>query len=271
MIELTDSDDHLILDEMMTPGRFPLLGREIHIWTLRMSAVAGMGALEDVLSSDEKYRAAQFHCGKSRQSFIIRRGILRRLLGRYIGLHPADVRFSYSAKGKPALATPPCVEFNTTHSSGLAAFAFTLGCPVGIDLELMSTTSEMADVGEHFFCEEEKAEIYSLPVSQRRLAFYLCWTRKEAYLKATGEGLSVPLDTCYVSALPERSVQLLQLRGENSKSRTWALHSFRMADTHVAALAYSDRPRPTFLFDLSDGNIIDELIRGDSFANSLQG
>src|SRR5208282_2181592 len=119
---------------------------------------------------------------------------LRVLLGHYLGVAPGGIEFSYGPKGKPRLAAPVDVRFNISHSGGLALFAFTLDCEIGVDVEHIRPLRDMQEIASRFFCAEEATELMSLPAHGREQAFYLCWTRKEAYLKAVGEGLSEPID-----------------------------------------------------------------------------
>src|SRR5262249_20133919 len=147
-----------------------------------------------ILAPDEKERAARFHFEHLRSAFIAARGVLRCLLGGYLNRHPGRVQFRYGARGKPALEPDAGIEFNLAHSGGLAVLAFASGCPIGVDLEQIRPIPELREIAARFFCAEEAAEIASLPSGERQRSFFRCWTRKEAYIKATGDGLSAPLD-----------------------------------------------------------------------------
>ena len=195
------------------------LSGEIHVWTLRIPAAEAVAAFEQLLSSDERERAARFRFDHLRRSFVITRGALRCLLARYVGQDPAAIHFVYGPKGKPALGGP--IEFNTTHSGDMAAFAFADGCPVGIDLEQIRAVPRMEDIAARFFEPEEHAAIMALPPAQREAAFFRCWTRKEACVKATGEGLG---------ASP-------------SPAAGWTLCDLAIAPGYAGALAYRDRER----------------------------
>lgn len=214
--------------------------------------VASAGAysqLERILSSDEKERANRFRFDHLQKSFVVARGALRVLLGRYLGVSPASVQFIYGAAGKPGLTEPVSLQFNASHSGGLAVFAFTAGCEIGVDVEQIRPMPDMQNIADRFFCAEEAAELMTLSGNQRTHAFFLCWTRKEAYIKATGEGLSAPLDEFRVTLQPGHSARFIHLpQGETG----WKLHDLQLASNYTAALAYCDTERQVVTFPLDD-------------------
>ncbi|MGA8027350.1 MAG: 4'-phosphopantetheinyl transferase superfamily protein [Bryobacteraceae bacterium] len=207
---------------------------------------------QSLLASDERDRASRFRFEHLRQLFVIRRGALRCLLGRYLDLDPANIWFNYGSKGKPALASATGVEFNTTHSGDVAAFAFTLGCPIGLDLEQVRPLKETQDIADRFFCSEEAEEMMSLPPSERERAFFCCWTRKEAYVKAIGDGLSAPLDTFRVTVRPDEPAHFIHLANDTNAARVWTLQDLCLASDCAAALAYRDQARPLSVFPIAD-------------------
>jgi 4'-phosphopantetheinyl transferase len=200
------------------------------------------------LASDEIDRAARFRFRSLRQSFIIARGALRHLLGHYLETQPANIRFSYGSNGKPAITPFVGIQFNMTCSGSLAAIALTADCTIGIDLEQVRPMPDMQQIAERFFCPEEAAEIMSLPLDERERAFFCCWTRKEAYIKAVGEGLSIPLDSFRVTVLPVTPVRFVHCGRDTSAAETWTLHDLSLAPGHAAALAYRDRQRSLSIF-----------------------
>ena len=237
----------------MAPGSFELSGRDVHVWTLRTGAEGAVAAkLEAILSPDERDRAARFLQEQPRQSFVVTRGVLRCLLGCYLGVHAASVRFSYSSNGKPGLASAEPIKFNTTHSNGMAAFAFTRGCQLGIDLELIRPLTEIQSLAHRFFCPEETAEIMSLAPAERVRAFFCCWTRKEAYIKAIGDGLSVPLNKFRVTVRPNEPARFVRFGRDTNDAQTWTLQDLCLASDCVAALAYPGRQRPLSVFPICD-------------------
>ena len=239
---------------MKAPGcSFALSERDIHVWTLRIDAPAGIAAeFEPVLVPSEMERAARFRFDHLRRSFVIARGALRCLLGRYLSVCPASLHLDYGSKGKPGLASAGGIEFNVTHSGGLAVFAFTIGCPVGVDLEQIRPLTGIEDIASRFFCPEETVELMSLPPSERERAFFRCWTRKEAYVKATGDGLSTPLDAFRVTLRPDEPAHFVHMAHDTKAASAWTLHDLNLASDYAAALAYRERQRPLSIFRTVD-------------------
>ncbi len=234
-------------------GSLALSGRDVHVWTLRIGVSDAVAArFEPFLTPDEKRRAERLRFCHLYRSFVTTRGFLRCLLGHYLGLHPANISFKYGLKGKPAVASSAGIEFNATHSSGLAVFVFTLDCQIGIDLEQIHPVTEMQHVADCFFCPEEAGEIRSLPPRERQRGFFSCWTRKEAYIKATGDGLSAPLNEFRVALQPNEPVRFIHLSHDTSDAAAWMLHDLGLAPGYAAAMAYRDRPRPISIFPVID-------------------
>ena len=231
-------------------SRFELQARMVYLWCIPTVAGAGvLSWLEGLLSPDEKERAARFRFEHLRHSFVIARGVLRVLLGGYLGISPASVQFVYNLKGKPTLPAPAFLEFNASHAGGLAVFAFTTACEVGVDVEQIRPLTDMQDIANRFFCPGEAAELLSLNESQREHAFFLCWTRKEAYIKAIGEGLSAPLDSFRVNIEPGAPARFVELPLD---AGAWTLHDLQLASDYAAALAYHDTERPVAILRLND-------------------
>ena len=183
---------------------------------------------------------------------MIARGLLRTLLGRYLQVSPASIVFKYGSKGKPALAGPAGIDFNVSHSGGLAVFAFTADCEVGVDVERIRPRPDMQGIANRFFCSEEAAELMSLTAGQREHGFYLCWTRKEAYIKASGDGLSVPLDSFRVTLRPGQPARFVHVANDPTASTEWSLHDLHLAAGYAAALAYRDAERPIVVAPIAD-------------------
>lgn len=242
----------------MRARRHRLTEREIHVWSLCTRVGKAVGErFEALLGDDEKERAARFHFNHDRQSFIITRGVLRCLLGRYLGMDPSSVQLEYGVQGKPALPAGTPVEFNVSHSGGWAALAFTVGCPVGIDLELIRPMSDMQSLAERFFCPEETAEILAAPGGERERAFFNCWARKEAFIKALGEGLSAPLNGFQVSASPEMPPRVVHVRRDAREAQAWNLHDLQLSSSYVAALAYRGGQRSVLVYQADLAHLAD--------------
>jgi 4'-phosphopantetheinyl transferase len=156
---------------------------EIHVWTASLYEPDDVGAMRALLSGDEIERAGRFHFEKDRTAFILARGFLRTMLGRYLG---GEVRFVYRSHGKPALdrAGPG---FNLSHTDGLALLGLTLESEIGVDVERIRSIENRDQIAERYFSPAEYGQVLSDD------AFFQCWTRKEAYIKAVGGGLSIPL------------------------------------------------------------------------------
>jgi 4'-phosphopantetheinyl transferase len=204
---------------------FDLSGRIIHVWPVLNEAPSSVAErFQPYLSPDEKGRAARFRFEHLRNSFVVTHGVLRILLGRYLHISPAGILFKYGSKGKPRIAGSAGIDFNMSHSDGLAVFAFTAGCEVGVDVERIRPLPDMQSIADRFFCSEEAAELMSLAANQREHGFYLCWSRKEAYIKAIGDGLSAPLDSFRVTLQPCQPARFIHLANDTSASKAWSLH-----------------------------------------------
>jgi 4'-phosphopantetheinyl transferase len=198
--------------------------------------IAMLGAF---LSADERARADRFRFERDRRRFTVARGLLRVLLGRVVGITPQSIEFSYGRRGKPALRRPgdAGLEFNVSHSHGLALFATCWGRAVGIDLEFQRPEFDIRGIAGRFFTPQEFARIAALPDSAQRPAFFRGWTRKEAFLKARGDGLWLGLDQFEVSLDPDPSPGLLRTEWDPEEALRWSLHDLDVADGFAAALA----------------------------------
>jgi 4'-phosphopantetheinyl transferase len=208
---------------------------EIHVWRAPLTCSRpALAALEATLSSDEKIRAARFYFPRDRESFIAARGILRHLLAGYAHIAPADLIFATGSQGKPFLPAqnaPAPITFNLSHSHGLALYAFAVGRELGVDLEFIRLDISGEEIATRYFAPEEVAELLALPAEQRPEAFFLCWTRKEAYIKARGEGLQIPLTTFRVSLTPGQPESLT-----SPDASRWTLRALTPGAGYVAAL-----------------------------------
>jgi 4'-phosphopantetheinyl transferase len=238
---------------MRAGSTLKLADNGVHVWTLRTSASdAVVAEFEGVLDARERVRATRFHLDRLRRSFIIIHGALRYLLAPYLGLDPASIRFAYSSKGKPSIAPASAIQFNLTHSGGQAAVALTADSPIGADMEQIRPLPEMQQIARRHFCTEEAAEILSLPPSERNPAFFRCWTRKEAYLKAIGDGLAAPLDGFRVSVRPTAPARVVHVNHDTSAAEAWTLQDLCLDSDYAAAIAYRHPPRTMSIFSVGD-------------------
>ncbi len=190
----------------------------------------------EILSADEKERAARYILGPIRDRFIVGRTILRLLLSNYLNKLPTEIEFAYGAHGKPYLTPETSLNFNLANSEELAVFAFAPTGRIGIDLEFIRPVTEMARIATSYFSEREKQQLFALPEAARQEAFFQCWTRKEAYLKALGDGLTHPLSTFSVTLGPNEPPRLLEVEGDVVEAQRWSLNSFIPSEGFIAAL-----------------------------------
>jgi 4'-phosphopantetheinyl transferase len=212
---------------------------EIHVWRVPLDLSGPEDeALGGILSARERARALRFHFDRDRRRFVAGRGRLRQLLGGYLGVLPAEVELDERPGGKPCLrASAEDLRFNLSHSGGLALLAFGRGRELGVDLEREREVPEMESIAERFFSPAEVAAWCALPEGMRRSAFFRCWTRKEAFLKAVGEGLARPLDSFDVTLRPDEAALLLRVEGEPAEARRWHLVDVEVPAGFQAALA----------------------------------
>lgn len=222
------------------PDHLSLDAKDVHIWraSLEQSSTT-VESLRQLLSPDEQSRADRFHFEKDRRHFTTARGYLRTLLGSYLGLAPREIRFSYTEYGKPALATDldQRLNFNLAHSGGLALYAFTRIGEVGIDLEYIRPEFTGDDIARRYFSPGEVASLNQLPETSRHQAFFDCWTRKEAFIKAKGLGLSLGLNQFDVTLDPEQPAALLQTRWDETEAARWSLRAIAAGPEYAAAVA----------------------------------
>jgi 4'-phosphopantetheinyl transferase len=219
------------------PVALALPENEVHVWQsaldLPEESVAVLFAL---LSPDERGRATRFHFDRHRRSFIAARGFLRHVLARYLKRTPDELAFTYGSRGKPNLAAED-LRFNLSHSGDCAVLAVTRGREVGIDLEKIRPRVNLEGVARRFFAPAEVEALDSVAPGEKELAFFNCWTRKEAFIKATGEGLSRPLDRFEVSLRPGESARLLTVLDDPAEASRWSLCAFASRPGYVGCVA----------------------------------
>jgi 4'-phosphopantetheinyl transferase len=213
---------------------------EVHLWRVELHAVAqAEERWQQVLSEDERARAARFHFLRDRQYFSATRAVLRMILGSYFDDDPKKLTFRYSDNEKPSLNPASCgrqIEFNVSHSGDIALLAFAQGRAVGVDVEKVRSDFEHEAIARRFFSEQEQLQLAALLPEERYSGFFRCWTRKEAYIKAQGVGLSLPLDQFDVSLRPGDSNALLATRPDNNEAALWSLQDVPAGAGYVAAL-----------------------------------
>lgn len=221
------------------PADARLRADEVHVWRASLDRdEAALIEFSATLSQDEKDRARRFHFERDRARFVAARGLLRDILGRYLRLPPRGVEFAYNEYGKPSLAGGVGgLRFNLAHSGGAALYAFAQGREVGVDVELWREDFASMEVARRFFSGAEVRALGSLPSGLLTQAFFNCWTRKEAYIKAIGEGLSHPLDCFTVSLAPGEPARLLATDRDPAAASAWSIFDLKPFDNCAAAVA----------------------------------
>jgi 4'-phosphopantetheinyl transferase len=236
----------------------PLPDDEVHLWRVDLAVVAQPEQRwQQILSADERTRAARFHFPKDRKYFTATRALLRIILGSYVGCNPTELSFRYSVKEKPSLNrnldrtlnrtsdrvphpasshSESQVEFNVSHSGDVALLAFSRGRTLGVDVEQLREIFDQAAIARRFFSEQEQTQLAELPPSEQHLGFFRCWTRKEAYIKAQGAGLSLPLDRFDVSLKTGERNALLSTRPDETEAAQWSLQEVPAGEGYVGAL-----------------------------------
>jgi 4'-phosphopantetheinyl transferase len=228
--------------------RVPVLDRaSIHLWHASPQALASeLPRLSDLLSADEADRRARFHFEADRGDFTFARGMLRTLLAAYLKTDPRELRFRYSEYGKPSLATPdaaPDLRFNLSHTQGAVVLAICRQGAIGVDIERVREDFNVQEIAARFFSPAEQLALVSLPEAEQRHAFFHCWTRKEAFLKARGHGLSFPLERFDVSIGSGETEVRLTTRPDPAEAQRWQILQAPAPDGCVAAVAVAKSPR----------------------------
>jgi len=190
--------------------------------------------LYDLLSSDERARAASFRFENHHRRFIVARGLLRIALGKFLNVAAATVRFRYSEFGKPAIVDGPQIRFNVSHSEDMVLYGFGMDHDIGVDIEHIRPMEDSESIASRFFCAEECSDLLTVASDRRTKAFFDCWTRKEAFIKAIGEGLSFPLNRFQVTLHPEEPARFVSIDGRTDVQ--WSLHDVAPSEHYAAAV-----------------------------------
>ncbi len=213
---------------------------EVHLYCAPLDKPAAeLAPFVAILSAEEQTRAARFHFERDRQRFIVARVGLRRLLSRYLAVAAAEITFCYNAFGKPSLAPPYAASgltFNLAHSGEFALYALACQRQVGVDIEAVRPQVEYEQLTHHVFSLAEQQSLQSVPLAQRREAFFHGWTRKEAYIKAQGMGLSLPLDQFTVTLAPDATPRLVSTQHAPAEADRWSLQSIPTPPGYVGAV-----------------------------------
>ncbi len=216
------------------------------MWRVRPDDPAwSLERAHSLLNDEERARAARFRFEDHRRRFIVRRAARRAILASYTGSDPRVLVFTENDFGKPSLAGEPGaggLRFNASASAELAVIAIGTEREIGIDVEMVRDVPDAEDLVRRFFSATERSALARLTQTERRSAFLACWTRKEAYVKAVGRGISMPLDAFDVSVLPDAPAVLLATRPDPGEVDRWSMHGFDAGPDHIGALVVAGAP-----------------------------
>lgn len=222
------------------PIELTLSKSDVHVWRANLDQPPELiQQLAQILSADEVRRAERFYFEQDKERFIVGRGLLRTILSRYLGMAANQLQFCYSTRGKPDLVEHlggGRLRFNLSHSQALVLYAVTRDRAIGIDVEYIRPIAEADQIVKSFFSDYEKTVYHNLPPYQKQVAFFNCWTRKEAFIKAIGEGLALPLDQFDVSLTPGEPARLLRIKGDEA-SKHWSIKELTIDKNYASALA----------------------------------
>ena len=227
---------------MSPPDDLSLNLNQVDVWRVSTKvSPASVRSAEPTLSADESQRAARFRFDTDRHRFTVSHIALRDILSRYLLIEPANIGFTIGEYGKPATTSDAKLDFNLSHSGDYALITLSRERKVGVDVEHFRDNMEIDKIASRFFSEKENAELMSLPSDQQQIGFFNCWTRKEAYIKAHGLGLSLSLDSFDVSLTPNEPAVLRATRPNLDKASHWTLLSLDVEDQYAGAVAVEGR------------------------------
>ena len=225
------------------PGKL-IYSNEVHVWRVFVGlTTVQIENLQEILSSDELTRAGRFHFERDQKRFIAARGILRKILAHYLDKKPHDIRFDYSDNGKPVLASKSGCDticFNLSHSGEFALYAVTPEQNIGIDIERIREDVDMDQISQRFFSPTDISSLNQIQKNNWPEIFFQYWTRKEAFLKAMGDGMSFPMEQCDVSLINGRVLSPIILPANNEKSSSWYVKDLFPCPGYAAAIAVED-------------------------------
>ncbi|MFL5448489.1 MAG: 4'-phosphopantetheinyl transferase family protein [Gemmatimonadales bacterium] len=217
----------------------PLPAGEVHLWHADLEVEGGrLAQLASYLDQNELARAARFHFERDQQRFMAGRGLLRQILASYLDLAPKAVRFGYTGNGKPYLLSHSELHFNVSHAAETLVVAVAGDRPLGVDVEVLPLDAADAGVANLVFCASERAGLEALDPMEYSRIFARLWTRKEAYIKADGRGMTLQLDHIDVGTLPEGILLYQPELNQWTPSPDWTLHTLSPSPSYVCSLAF---------------------------------
>ena len=245
--------------DWQTKHEYILKNDLVSLWLIDIEQhLASLAELSLLLDEKEQERASRFKFAKDRNCFIISKGILRVLLSRYLESPPESIEFITNKYGKPSLNINNTkiansffskFHFNLSHSQNFALIAITLDDPIGVDIEYMQEKIQKDDIASRFFAEEEHQEYFSLKEEEKLVGFYNAWTRKEAFIKALGKGVSQSLKSFAVNLSPQEKPQIVSVNNKKEQALLWQLHAFTPKKNYLAATSWRGRKKQLKFFE----------------------
>lgn len=219
---------------------------EVHIWRIWLDVAQDeVESLQVSVSKNEMERSKKFHFRKDRERYIVAHSSLRHILSRYLDLPPDQIHFTYNEQGKPELDPAydyNAMRFNLSHSDSVGLVAISRGSRLGVDVERIRLQAHIEEIAHRFFSPGEVRQLMSQPESQREEAFFRCWTRKEAYLKALGVGMLLPLDHFEVALEPGVPPKIIHIGGDEGEAERWNLYHIDPMEGYIGALVVEGNP-----------------------------
>lgn len=237
---------------------------QIHVWAIGLRAPnATHGAYRALLLATEKAQAQKLAFEHLQRSYEVSHGVLRLLLAQYVKCRPQQITYEFGPEGKPSLQGDSPIRFNMSHSGNLGLYAFTTECEVGIDVEEVRKLPDIEQIASHYFCASEINELLSTRTTEsRQNAFFRCWTRKEAYIKAVGGGLNLPLDRFQVTLLADAPARFVSIGNDRLEASQWNLHHLEPASGYIGALAYRSVPHAIIVWRFLDAQeLLNQIVK----------
>ncbi len=225
------------------------------VYVFAFDLIAGLNCLkefETFLSNEEIVKANRFHFEKDKNNYIISHGILRKILSLLLSVKPSEINFGTNEYGKPFVQNPSNVQFNISHSKEKLLLAVSREVPVGVDIEFMNVEFASGDIAQNFFSPVEIQKLNKLEDDKLTEGFYNCWTRKEAFIKGIGKGLSIPLDSFDVELTPGLKPEILDVRFDKSENGKWELVNLDIYGEYKSALSVKMKMLKIELFKLEN-------------------
>jgi 4'-phosphopantetheinyl transferase len=239
--EQTCLSKYIIRQWSLSPKNFLLADNQAHVWRIDLELLgSNPNQYDGILTQDELSRSQRFYFQADRIRFASTRAVMRIILGNYLNIEPGNLNLKFSPYGKPYLANKSTEEnltFNVSHTGNFSLLAVTRNRRIGVDIERIRNEASLEAIAKRFFTPEEANQILLLPETLRPEAFFTCWTRKEAFIKAQGEGLSIPLNQFEVTLSPDEIPQLIYSRNSGGHADMWQIYHLEPGAGYIGALA----------------------------------